>query len=185
MRPHAALLAALVLSSCHCREKHDPATRVPVLVVQDFESRVSVKRWPKEGPGKAEPSEAWSVSKRPVARGNEPMARFHPAFVLTRAQPSMRAQLRTVHGTTGTSVSTHASTAASGRESFLKRPSSGGSGTSARNGAHRSVCGRTSTPSPRTSDAPTKERKDERRVATQNPRSVRSAASGSVMTSAE
>jgi hypothetical protein len=52
----------------------------------------------------AQPSVERSVSNRPVALANEPMARFQPPFVETSVQRSMTRQLRIVHGKTGTNA---------------------------------------------------------------------------------
>ena len=90
----------------------------------------------------------------PVARGNEPIARFQPALVLTSAQPSITRQLRAVHGSTGTSATAHASASARARgtpcDARTSRAGLRGARQrrSARNGAQSSACGRTSAPTP-------------------------------------
>ncbi len=56
----ALALMALAPSSCRRREP-DPASRPPVVLLQGFEGSVSVKRWPRDGPGQAAPSTTWSA----------------------------------------------------------------------------------------------------------------------------
>ena len=68
----------------------------------------------------AQPSVACSVSKRPVARANEPMARFQPPLVETNAQRSITRQLRAVQGSTGRIAQAVASAAAPSEPSALR-----------------------------------------------------------------
>ncbi len=140
------------------------------------------------------------------------MARFQPPLVLTSAQPSMTRQLRAVHGNTGSSAIAIAATAAIARHRHPpasqrpvppagQRPLLGASLATAtgagraeppampakapRNGAQRSAWGRTSAATPSMSAPATSPRAGRRsRTASQNAASVRSAARGSVITSA-
>src|SRR5262249_38730649 len=88
-------------------------------------------------------------------RGKEPIARFHPAFVETNAQPSITRQLRIDHGaTTAKEVATVTSTGAkaglnSAHVFALGRASHKNAG------AARRVCGRTRMVSPKTMPAST------------------------------
>lgn len=79
-----ALLAALALAAWAltaapgCNKKRPDAASLPdVLVVQGFESGISVKRWPRDANGKAEPSRAWSAEgERSLEIGPGVMASF-------------------------------------------------------------------------------------------------------------
>ncbi len=52
---------ALLLALCSCHKKPDPAHLPEVATVQDFEHGLTVKRWPKTGPGTAALSTDWSA----------------------------------------------------------------------------------------------------------------------------
>ena len=64
------------------------------------------------------PSVARNVSKRPVARGNAPIAKFHPAFVETNAHPSITRQLRSVQGSTARSAKAVAAAQSAGKRVY-------------------------------------------------------------------
>ncbi len=117
------------------------------------------------------------------------MARFQPALVLTSAQPSITRQLRAVHGSTGTNVTALAKRP---QPTHLRKarpllsPESESNNRSAKKGATKSACGRTSAPTPNISAPASIPRSGrESRTVSQKAIMVARAAKGSVIISAE
>ena len=121
------------------------------------------------------------------------MARFHPPLVLTRAQPSITRQLRAVQGSTGTRAMAQTATIRAAVRAHLdervedkergRRAGPGDSKREERDAEERLRPDERRDPEDEAASA-TPRSGFESRTASQNAASVRSAASGSVITSA-